>query len=193
MEVEFKNADLPVLGENPFDFFTIKNFENFMDPEIDILSSIKQFNPIVAASNKNEKDRIEVRYSYIDFTWMIIGEKIRNMFKKPIKFDDLYYAKMIDLENDNKLSFFGESSVINIVDSQWRTTQEVQQIIFIIYMTLFVLPMCVSSFKISPEVDSLMFYIATLPSVLMLFIEIIQMRYQGASYISTGWNMIDMA
>ena len=72
LEVEFKNADLPVLGEEEFDFFTILNFENFMNPEINILSSIKQFNPIMDKKS-NSKEMLEVEYSYIDFTWMIIG------------------------------------------------------------------------------------------------------------------------
>jgi hypothetical protein len=55
-----------------------------MDKEDDILSAIKQFNPITAtteAKGEENKDRIEVEYSYIDFTWMIIGEKIRNSMK----------------------------------------------------------------------------------------------------------------
>ena len=52
--------------------------------------------------------------------------------------------------------------------------------------------MCVSSFRISNEVDSLMFYIAMLPSIMLLFIEVVQMRFQGRSYLSSGWNNIDI-
>lgn len=166
---------MPVLGEESFDFFTILNFENFMNPEIDILSSIKQFNPL-QDKESSQKEMLEVEYSYIDFTWMIIGSKIKNL-GQAIKFNDLFYSQLFNFEDQQaKLSLFGESSVINIIDSQWRTTQEVQQIIFVIYLTLFVLPMCVSSFKISQEVDTLMFYIASLPAVMLLGIEIIQMR-----------------
>lgn len=61
-----------------------------MDKEDDILSAIKQFNPInpnMKEENKNNNgsessDRIEVEYSYVDFTWMLIGEKIRNVMEK---------------------------------------------------------------------------------------------------------------
>ena len=135
--------------------------------------SIKHFNPL--GSSSGGADRVEVEYSYIDFTWMIIGEKIENLHrKKPVKFDDLYYSQLINLdEGSSKLAFFQQPSVQYIIDSQWQTTQEVQQIIFVIYLTLFCIPMCVSSFRISNEVDSLMFYIAMLPAIMLLFIEVV--------------------
>ena len=69
-----------------------------------------------------------------------------------------------------------------------------QQIIFLVYLTLFVLPMLISTFKISPEVDSLMFYIATLPVLMLIIIEAIQFKYQGLRYFygsGSEWNIID--
>lgn len=131
MENDFKNADLPVLGDSPFAFFQIRDFNQFMDKESDILSAIKQFNPITnvdESKDSENKDRIEVEYSYIDFTWMIIGVKIRNaMDNLPnIKFNDYYYSREMDLANgEAKLAFFGQTSIINIIDSQWKTTQDV--------------------------------------------------------------------
>lgn len=65
--------------------------------------------------------------------------------------------------------------------------------VFQIYMALFCLPMMVSSFRISNEVDSLCFYTATLPAVMLLGIEIIQMKFQGTAYIYADWNMLDMS
>lgn len=53
-------------------------------------------------------------------------------------------------------------------------------------MALFVIPMCVSSFQISNEIDSLMFFIATLPAILLLSIETVQMRFLGLSTYMTA-------
>ena len=53
---------------------------------------------------------------------MIIGEKIRSLNKTaPVVFNDLYFARLMDMDK-NKLSLFGEESVISIIDSQWKTT-----------------------------------------------------------------------
>ena len=117
LEIEFKDPDLPVLGDAAFAHFTITSFDNFMNPERDILASIKRFNPL--GSSSGGADRVEVEYSYIDFTWMIIGEKINSLDQKhPVKFDDLYYSELINLEEGgSKLAFFKQSSVQYIIDS----------------------------------------------------------------------------
>ena len=66
----------------------------------------------------SSKEMLEVEYSYIDFTWMIIGQKIKNAGNKMLKFNDLFYSNLLNFEDTNaKLSLFGESSVINIIDS----------------------------------------------------------------------------
>ena len=70
-----------------------------------------------------------MQYSYVDFTWMIIGVKIRAALagEPAPKFDDYYYSSLMDLDAGSlKLEFFGESTIINIIESQWRTTQDVQ-------------------------------------------------------------------
>jgi hypothetical protein len=175
-----------------------------MDKEDDILSAIKQFNPVnpnvKEENNKNSvsesSDRIEVEYSYVDFTWMLIGEKIRSVIagEPKKKFNDFYYSKLVELDNpDAKLAFFGQGTIVNLINSQWRTTQDVQQLIFQIYLVLFVVPMCISSFRISNEVDSLMFFIATLPAVILLAIEIVQMIQMGPAYLTAEWNMLDIS
>lgn len=56
---------------------------------------------------------------------MIVGVKIRNAVDNcpQVKFDDYYYSKLMDLENgEAKLAFFGQTSIISIIDSQWKTT-----------------------------------------------------------------------
>ena len=40
LEIEFRDPDLPVFHDKPFDFFNIKIFENFLQYERDILNKI---------------------------------------------------------------------------------------------------------------------------------------------------------
>lgn len=54
LENDFKNADLPVLGDSSFAFFQVKDFNQFMDKESDILSAIKQFNPITKMDDSKD-------------------------------------------------------------------------------------------------------------------------------------------
>jgi hypothetical protein len=163
LEVDMKHPDLPVFAKKDFDYFTINEFEHFMNVETDILSKIQEFNPANQDDTQDPDDITntmqEVEYSYVDFTWTMIGEKIRptdKESKKRIKFDDYYFSGLIDSQYHKK-SFFACDTVKSMIDSQWDTTQYVQTKIFTIYFTLFVIPMCVSSFKITPFVDTLMF------------------------------------
>ncbi len=50
--------------------------------------------------------------------------------------------------------------------------------------------MCVSSFKITNTIDDLMLKIASLPALMLFFIEMVQFLEQGLSYFQ-GWNIID--
>jgi hypothetical protein len=45
LEVEIKHPELPVFNTKSFDYFTINDFENFMNLETDIVSKIIEFNP----------------------------------------------------------------------------------------------------------------------------------------------------
>jgi len=74
LEMEFKNPDLPVFHDKPFDFFIMYT--------------------------KGEKTH-EIEYYYVDFSNMHVGEKIRNIDSdKTIKFDDLFYSKLMKTKCD---------------------------------------------------------------------------------------------
>jgi hypothetical protein len=52
--------------------------------------------------------------------------------------------------------------------------------------------MCVSSFKITPFVDTLMFEVAIIPGFMLLVIESIQFTSEPSTYFKEGWNIIDL-
>ncbi len=96
LEMEFKNPDLPVFHDKPFDFFIMSQFENFLETERDILRDIQHHND----HTKGEKTH-EIEYYYVDFSNMHVGEKIRNIDSdKTIKFDDLFYSKLMKTKCD---------------------------------------------------------------------------------------------
>lgn len=123
LEVDMKHPDLPVFAKKDFDYFTINEFEHFMNVETDILAKIQEFNPANQNDTQDQDDITntmqEVEYSYIDFTWTMIGEKIRptdKESKKRIKFDDYYFSGLIDSQYHKK-SFFACDTVKSMIDS----------------------------------------------------------------------------
>lgn len=95
LEIQFKDPDLPVFNDQPFNFIKMENFENFLQFERDILNKVKE---VSKSGNNNEKTH-EIEYYYIDFTHMIIGEKMRYLnTKETLKFNDLYYSKLMVLK-----------------------------------------------------------------------------------------------
>jgi len=64
-----------------------------------------------------------VEYTFIDFEYMIIGEKIKHKTHddkiSPLQeFDHFYLAKLM-IANDNNLKFYDQSSVQKIIDMQY--------------------------------------------------------------------------
>ena len=63
---------------------------------MNLLRDIEQHND----QTKVEKTH-EIEYYYVDFSNMHVGEKIRNIdSEKPIKFDDLFYSRLIKIKCD---------------------------------------------------------------------------------------------
>lgn len=93
------------------------SFENFLQFERDILNKVKE---ISKSGNNNEKTH-EIEYYYIDFTQMIIGEKMRNLnSKETIKFNDLYFSNLMKIKCDGGGSlntFFAQETIQKIIDS----------------------------------------------------------------------------
>ena len=117
LEIQFKDPDLPVFNDKPVNFIKMVNFENFLQFERDILNKVIDVSKL---GNNNEKTH-EIEYYYIDFTHMIIGEKMRTInSKEPIKFNDLYYSNLMVLKCDGGESlntFFAQETIQKIIDS----------------------------------------------------------------------------
>ena len=65
--------------------------------------------------SNNSKNYI-VEHTYIDFTSLIIGEKIRGRFEENISFDDIYLSQLfLKFGNLNK-TIYQQDSIQKIID-----------------------------------------------------------------------------
>lgn len=58
------------------------------------------------------------------------------------------------------------------------------------YVFFFMIPICFTLFTDDERIHATMLNIATIPALILFFIELIQMGNQGFSYFM-GWNLID--
>lgn len=198
-EIEFQDVDLPPFSDMTFDYIQIESFQNFLNLKMEISEKIISNDELKEVGiDKNN----EIEYYYVDFQYLIIGEKIRSISSTgqeqtaaaELKFNDLYYARIFAEKADDETNntFFKQKSVQKLIDSQWVDTYKVQVTIFLIYFLMYVIPMCICSFKISDEVNTLMFQVALFPIIILAFIESVQIIEQGYEYF-IGWNLIDFS
>lgn len=143
---------------------------------------------------QNSQDNINVVvHSYIDFNFLIIGEKLRNNLtsKKSdwIKFDDEYYSSIL-LESNNIQEFYEQKSVQRIIDVQFQVAKWFWQLQFIFYIVLFFIPFTLTLIRDDHEMNNFLINVCTVPIVFFLAIELTQIAESKLEYFM-GWNIFD--
>ena len=80
---------------------------------------------------------------------MQIGEKLRNQdafTKGKLKFNNLYYARLLAQNPEENLDFFLKESIQKIIDSQYTKTKAILSTLFMVYLICYVLPFIVILF-----------------------------------------------
>lgn len=83
----------------------------------------------------------------IDFTKVIIGEKIRNIQEhdhRHVNFNDNHLASIFYIENDEYLNFYNLEAVRKIIDFQFMRTREFLKFIMFFYIVGFLIPFILS-------------------------------------------------
>ena len=90
----------------------------------------------------DESERYIVNYTFIDFEYMIIGLKIKDIDEVTRKkeFDDFDLSKLM-ITNDDNLKFYDQPSVQKIIDMQFLKTRRFQTYLFAFYIIFFVYPL----------------------------------------------------
>ena len=82
-----------------------------------------------------------VEHSFIDFRYLILGEKIRNP-KISLVFNDLYLSKLFLSASTDEV--FEQQTVKRIIDFQFKKTYKIANYSFWTYLIGFVLPFAVT-------------------------------------------------
>jgi len=141
---------------------------------------------------KDIPETIAIENWYIDFKYLIIGEKIKHLNgdEEMEKFDDKYFANLIMCGEGNN-EFFTMDSVKKIIDFQFKKTYKLFNTIFWFYIILYAIPYCITLVLDDHELNSKLILFCVLPQTILLSIEILQMYQQGFEYF-LGWNIIDL-
>jgi hypothetical protein len=78
-----------------------------------------------------------------------IGEKLRNQdafTKGKLKFNNLYYARLLAQNPEENLDFYLKESIQKIIDSQYMKTKAILSTLFMVYLTCYVLPFIIILF-----------------------------------------------
>jgi hypothetical protein len=100
-----------------------------------------------------ERERnIEVEHHFIDFQELQIGEKLRKRAlatEKRLRFDDLYYARLLASNPENR-EFFLKETAQKLIDLQYIQAKKVFGVLFACYCIGFCLPFVLIVFAEDP-------------------------------------------
>lgn len=133
-----------------------------------------------------------MEHTYIDFKWLIIGGKIKNIEDpeaQNFRIDDAYIANL--MMQDVNQEFYMESSVIRIIEQQWVFSKKFNKNLFWFFVLCYILPYSITFVTKDQWIHSIVFNICVLPQLVLLSIEFLQMYENGLDYFS-GWSFIDL-
>lgn len=113
----FKNVELPVFSEKQSEYILINDFEDFHNSEQEIADKIIENDKM---KPMNIDKNFETEHKYIDFSHLIIGVKVKNMYKiesaNELRFDDPFYASYMMKSYENDTDFYNKEAVQKIID-----------------------------------------------------------------------------
>lgn len=183
LETQINDIDLPVFSDVQNEYHTFSKFSNPHNVKIEVAEMIKE----VDQAKQGEKI-YEVDHFYIDFTLMIIGEKIKYVkYRKPNEryvLNDLVLADLMMIEDDN-MQFYMQETVQQIIDYHWVASKRLMMLLFYMYLVFFVLPfmtILLNKDTLSHEWHILLFKVCCFPQYVLFAIELTQMWKQGFEY-----------
>ena len=126
--------------------------------------------------------------------YLIIGDKIKHLDDeeelKNLAYDDEYVAKLMMSSEENS-DFYNQESVQKIIDYQFVQTKVGMKYLFWFYIFCYMIPYSITLVNNNVLIHLYVMKICVLPQIVLLIIEIIQMKESGLSYFQ-GWNFIDL-
>ena len=125
-----------------------------------------------------EKDiEFPIEHSFIDFDWLIIGDKIRfiddHNHKANRRYDHLYYAELIWHQHDN-IDLLSTYTMKKIIDFQFSIASRFMEKQFLFYMIFYVMPYSVTLVGENEEVQLICLKVCVIPQIVLMIIKMIQ-------------------
>ena len=163
---------LPLKSDNEIECFQLATFSDFNKYKDEIIDYVcqrdkaKENNGKPGKLNllKKEVERnIAVEHTYMDFQFMIIGEKLaynleENKNQKFV-FDDLYLSKLM-IQNEDNVEFYQQDAIQKIIDYQFVTTKKFFSTLMYCYIAFFMLPIIIIIFSDDPSINQYCYVIA---------------------------------
>ena len=149
MESPFDADLLPVFSDQAREYLRLGKFRNFHDFENELAAQIVQRD---ALKGPERERNIEVEHHFIDFQELQIGEKLRKRglaIEKRLRFDDLYYARLLASNPENR-EFFLKETAQKLIDLQYIRAKKVFVALFACYCIGFCLPFVLIVFAEDP-------------------------------------------
>lgn len=143
---------------------------------------------------EKKKNNIHVEHSCINFTKVIIGEKIRNIQENDytlVNFNDNHLASIFYVEDEEFLEFYDLEAVRKITDFQFVRTKEFLKFIMLFYVLGFLLPFIMT---LSIEITfflNILYNLCLFTQIWFMVFEFLQIREQKMAYFFDFWNILD--
>jgi len=125
IEITLEDERLVSFSEHEQQFLIMNEFDSIHDVKNEIISKIEKRDKKQEKNRKKKVDPIEVEHTYIDFKFLIIGEKLKHIDNLEefdnMKYDDEFYADLM-LEPSENFKFYETESAQKIIDCQFQTT-----------------------------------------------------------------------
>lgn len=152
----------------------------------------------------NEKDgskfdyerNVEVEHSCIDFTTVIIGEKIRGVLEQDFKivtFNDEELATLMYIEEEENLDFYDLEVVRKIIDYQFSWVGRFLGHMFKVYLIGFVIPFLLTLSVESLALLNIFYTMCIFTQIFFIMFEIIQLKEQRLDYFKDIFNVIQVS
>lgn len=181
----------------PLSFLTIEKFFSVHEVEEEVNSCMIKRDKENAEKRKIMRDEDIVQYpvehSYIDFKWVIIGEKIRSIDtnKGEIVIDDEYIARLI-LMQQNNMEVFTLSTIQKLIDFQFVKTKVFMSGLLWFFILFYIAPYSMTIIHDDIDTQITLFNFCFFSQIILLSIELIQLYEMGLKYFKSGWNYVDL-
>lgn len=136
-----------------------------------------------------------MEHTLIDFRYLILGQKLKiqkDNTKGKYLFDDFQLAELLD-KSTRHTSLFTKSSIQKIIDYQFEMSGPRFKRMFLIYVFCYYIPFLITIF-IPYRIAEMVISIISLITMCYFFgIEIIQMKFAGWDYLTSFWNLTEVA